>query len=342
MRPDPRFFAAREPVSLAELVSLTGASPLPPGLGTIGLDHVGILSHVTEGGVTFVSDKRYLTDLASTRAAACFLPRSLSEHVPAGCVGLLVNNPQAAYALTAERLYQPVQHEGSAAISEHASLETDITIGPGVVIGQGAFIGSGTVLGANAVIGPGVAIGRSCQIGPGAVVGFALVGDRVRLDANVVIGNAGFGATLGPAGIIDIPQLGRVIIQDGVTVGANSTVDRGAYDDTVIGENTKIDNLVHIAHGVRIGRNSVLAAQAGIAGSTIVGDGVRIAGHAGVADHLTIGSGAQIGGAAGVTRDIPKGEVWSGYPAQPLRQWLRESAWLKRAASSRRPGGVND
>jgi UDP-3-O-[3-hydroxymyristoyl] glucosamine N-acyltransferase len=160
----------------------------------------------------------------------------------------------------------------------------------------------------------------------------------VRILAGAVIGEPGFGATAGPKGLIDIPQLGRVILQDGVTIGANTTVDRGAYDDTVIGENTKIDNLVQIAHNVRMGRNCVMAGQAGIAGSVNIGDGVQFGGHAGVADHLTIGSGARVGAGAGVIKDIPPGETWGGTPARPIRQWLKETAWLARMAS-RRGGG---
>jgi UDP-3-O-[3-hydroxymyristoyl] glucosamine N-acyltransferase len=164
------------------------------------------------------------------------------------------------------------------------------------------------------------------------VVGFALIGDGVALSAGAVIGEAGFGAAAGPSGVVDVPQLGRVILQDNVTIGANSCVDRGAYDDTVVGENTKIDNLVHIAHNTRVGRNCVMAAYVGISGSVTIGDGVAFGGRAGVADHVSVGSGASIGAAAGVIRDIPAGEVWSGYPAKPVREWLRETAWLARSA----------
>jgi UDP-3-O-[3-hydroxymyristoyl] glucosamine N-acyltransferase len=217
-------------------------------------------------------------------------------------------------------------------------IEAGVVLAPGVVVGPGAQIGRNTRIGANSVIGPGVTIGRDCEIAPNVTIGFALIGDRVRILAGAVIGEPGFGATAGPKGLIDIPQLGRVILQDGVTIGANTTVDRGAYDDTVIGENTKIDNLVQIAHNVRMGRNCVMAGQAGIAGSVNIGDGVQFGGHAGVADHLTIGSGARVGAGAGVIKDIPPGETWGGTPARPIRQWLKETAWLARMAS-RRGGG---
>ncbi|MBV8594180.1 MAG: UDP-3-O-(3-hydroxymyristoyl)glucosamine N-acyltransferase, partial [Caulobacteraceae bacterium] len=163
----------------------------------------------------------------------------------------------------------------------------------------------------------------------------ALVGDRVRILAGAVIGEAGFGATAGPAGIVDIPQLGRVILQDRVTVGAGTCIDRGALDDTVVGENTKIDNQVQIGHNVRIGRNCLLVAHTGISGSTVIGDGCQFGGKAGVVDHAVIGDGARIGAGAGVMKNIPAGESWAGYPAFPVRQWMRQVAWLSRAAQVR-------
>jgi UDP-3-O-[3-hydroxymyristoyl] glucosamine N-acyltransferase len=188
---------------------------------------------------------------------------------------------------------------------------------------------------AAAVIGPGVLVGRDCVIGANAVIGFALLGDRVSISAGAVLGEAGFGAAVGPRGMVDLPQLGRVVIQDNVTIGANSCVDRGAFADTIVGENTKIDNLVHVAHNVRVGRNCVLAAYTGLSGSTVVGDGVAFGGKAGVADHLNIGSGASIGAAASVFKDVPEGETWTGFPARPLKRWLRETAWLSRMAGGR-------
>ena len=336
--PDPRFFQDLGPVSLAELARLTGAGLNPAAKGSASVTRVAILSQAGRDAITFVTDPRYFAELERSEAAACFVGQKHATAVPDRMAALVVRNPQAGYAIAAIRLHRPRIHAGPEAISPEAEIEAGAVLGPGVVVGPGARIGRGTIVGGNTVIGPGVAIGRDCVIGANVSIGFALIGDRVRILSNAVIGEHGFGATAGETGVIDVPQLGRAILQDGVTIGANSTVDRGAYDDTVVGENTKIDNHCHIAHNCCVGRNCVMAAYTGISGSVIIGDGAAFGGRAGVADHMVIGDGAQIGAAAGVLRDVPAGETWSGYPARPVKQWLRETAWLTRAAGANRKG----
>jgi len=328
--PDARFYEDLGPVSLADLAKLTGSSLI--GDGSVPIRTVAPLARASEGDIAFLSDRRYAAELKGTKASACFLTETMAEQAPAGCAALVTPLPQAAWAAAAAALHRPRVHSGQA-VHPTAELEDGVVLSPGAVVGPGAKVGRGTVIGPNAVIGPGVAIGRECRIGAGAYVGFALLGDRVSILAGAIIGEAGFGATGSATGVIDIPQLGRVILQDGVTIGANSCVDRGAWDDTVIGENTKIDNLVQIAHNCRIGRNCVAAAHTGISGSVTVGDGAAFGGRAGVADHITIGAGAQIAAAGGVMKDVPAGETWGGYPAKPLRQWMREIAWLSRQAA---------
>ncbi|MFN4297866.1 MAG: UDP-3-O-(3-hydroxymyristoyl)glucosamine N-acyltransferase, partial [Brevundimonas sp.] len=240
--------------------------------------------------------------------------------------------------LAPARLHPPIEAGETPGVDPSAVLEDDVRLGAGVVIGAGARIGRGATIGANTVIGPGVAIGRDSRIGANVSIGFSLIGDRVRIASGAVIGEAGFGAAGSARGPVDIPQLGRVILQDDVSVGAGTCIDRGAYDDTVIGEGTKIDNLVQIAHNVVIGRFCLIAAHVGISGSVTVGDGVMFGGRAGIGDHHTIGAGARIAGAAAVLSDVPAGETWSGYPARPLRRFLRESVWLAKQAASRSKG----
>ncbi|NBB17232.1 UDP-3-O-(3-hydroxymyristoyl)glucosamine N-acyltransferase [Caulobacter sp. SLTY] len=330
--PDPRFFEALGPVSLSRLAELTG-SRLQGGSPDTPIAEAAPLNRAGADGVAFLTDRKRLADLKASQAAACFLPEALADEAPEGCAVLVTRHPQYAWALAAEALHRLIRQPASdTLIDPTAVIEEGAVVAPLAVVGPGARIGRDSWIGPGAVIGPGVQIGRDCRIGPHATVGCALIGDRVSLYAGAAIGEAGFGAAGGPTGVIDIPQLGRVILQDNVTIGANSHVDRGAYDDTVVGENTKIDNLVHIAHNTRVGRNCVMAAYVGISGSVTIGDGCAFGGRAGVADHVTIGDGASIGAAAGVMRNVPAGEVWSGYPAKPIREWLKETVWLAKAA----------
>jgi UDP-3-O-[3-hydroxymyristoyl] glucosamine N-acyltransferase len=210
-----------------------------------------------------------------------------------------------------------------------------VTVDPGAVIGAGAEVGSGTVIGAGAAIGVKVRIGRDCAIGPNATIMHALIGDRVIIHPGCAIGQDGFGFVRGPRGAHKVPQVGRVIIQDDVEIGANCTIDRGAIRDTVIGEGSKIDNMVHIAHNVSIGRHCLLAGQVGISGSSTVEDGVMMGGQVGVADHLTVGAGAMLGAKTGLMNDAPPGARWAGYPARSAKQWLREVVTLERLARDR-------
>ena len=341
--PDPRFYDSRGPISLGDLAQLTGAVLVDPKLAHRTIGGVAPLARADAHSVSYLMDRRFLSDLTQTYAAACFTSAEFAGEGPADCAILVTAEPQAAYTRAAAHLHHPRIHLGAEVrVHPDAELEEGVIVGSGVVIGPGVKIGSGTEIAANAVIGPGVAIGRDCRVGANVSIGFALIGDRVRILSGAVIGEAGFGVAVSAAGAIDAPQLGRAILQDGVTVGACSCVDRGAWDDTVIGENTKVDNLVQIAHNVRIGRNCVLAAQTGIAGSVVIGDGVQFGGKAGTGDHLVIADRARLAAGALTMRDIPAGETWCGVPAKPIRKFMREIAWLARKAEARERAGAHE
>ena len=271
--------------------------------------------------------------------AACVIPNAMAHLAPNAKALILADNARAAFSRLVLALARPRVFHAGQAIDPSAQIEAGARIGPGAVIAAGVQIGARAEIGPNAVIGPGVAIGRRTRIGAGASISFALIGDDANILAGAVIGEQGFGVAGDASGPIDVPHFGRVIIQDRVTIGANSCVDRGVFDDTVIGEGAKIDNLCHIAHNCTIGRGVLIAAFGGISGSTQLGDGATLGGRVGIADHRKIGAGATLAGGAAVFQDVPPGEVWSGYPAKPLRKWLREAAWLSRKASGARNEG---
>lgn len=331
---DPRFYASEGAVTLETWAQLAGAElDGPPDATATG---VSSAESAQAGDVCFFEDKDERADTISTRAVACLVRAEQAELVPESVARLVCDRPRLAHARAAATLFRRLElSDQSEQIHPDAEIQADVAIGPGVVVGAGAVIGEGTRIGPNTVIGPGVQIGRNCLIGSHASVICALIGDHVTLASGVRIGETGFGVFGGEAGAEDQPHFGRAILQDHVTVGANTTIDRGAFDDTIVGERTKIDNLCQIAHNVQIGRNVVIAAFGGVSGSCIIGDGARLGGRAGVADHVTIGVGSSLAAAAGVFRDIPDGETWGGTPARPIRQYMREAAWLTKQVKTR-------
>lgn len=346
---DPVFIKRHGPFRVAQIAEWTGAS-LAQGSDAERLIHdVAPLDSAGPTDIAFLDNPRYADQFAATAAGACLVAPKFVARAPQGIALLATAQPYRAFALVAARFYpdslrpQPVFMQTGVSPGAHvhagARLEANVTVEPGAVVGAGAEIGSGTLVGANAVIGAGVRIGRDCTIAPGVSVVHALVGNRVILHPGVRVGQDGFGFAMGLEGHAKVPQVGRVIIQDDVEIGANTTVDRGANRDTIVGEGTKIDNQVQIGHNVVIGRHCMIVAQTGISGSAELGDFVALGGQVGVIGHVTIGMGAQIAASSRVRDNVPAGARWGGTPAKPVREWFREVATLQRLSRRRETGG---
>lgn len=343
---EPHFLDEPAPMDIDALAAACVARVGTPGRPGIRICGTAALDRSGPSDLAFLDNDKYARQLPLTRAGACLVAEKHVAAVPPGTAALVTATPYIAFAKAALALFpeaarpQPVFGRAAgvspdAHVHRTARLEADVTVDPGAVIGPGAEIGAGTVVAANAVIGPQVRIGRDCSIGANATVLFALVGDRVTIHSGVHVGQDGFGFAIG-ARHLKVPQIGRVIIQDDVEIGSGTTIDRGANRETVIGEGTKIDNLVQIAHNVTIGRHCLIVSQVGISGSTTIGDYVVLGGKVGVIGHVHIGARAQIAAGGNVIGDIPDGARYGGHIARPIREWLREVATLRRLA---RAGG---
>ncbi|MDD5491294.1 MAG: UDP-3-O-(3-hydroxymyristoyl)glucosamine N-acyltransferase [bacterium] len=317
--------------TLAELATLVGGKIL--GDPQLMIKGVAGIREAKQDEITFLSNPKYIKELAQTSAGAIII----SPEVPIqNMAAIICDNPYLAFARILDVFYPleqiiPVGVHASAVISPQAKLGANVAIGPFVVVEEGATIGDGTVIYPGTYIGKGSKIGNACRLYANISVREKIsIGNKVIIHSGAVIGSDGFGFVPNAGENVKIPQVGTVIIEDNVEIGANVCIARGTLGDTMIGSGTKIDNLVQISHNVKIGRNCIIVAQVGISGSTTVEDNVTIAGQAGVVGHITIGKGSIVAAQAGVTKDVPPKEIVSGYPAQPHQLAKRINAEVNR------------
>jgi UDP-3-O-[3-hydroxymyristoyl] glucosamine N-acyltransferase len=334
----PGFFERAGPFALRDIADKVGAALTREEDGSRMIRDVQTLRDAGPGDLAFFDNRKYAGQLASTLAGACILAGANAKRAPSVTSTLTTATPYSSFAKALRLFYADALRSKAAAdaaeahgmlVHPSARIGAGVVVEPGAVIGREATVGDGTTIAAGAVVGFRVVLGRDCYVGAGATLIHAIVGNGVILHPGVRIGQDGFGFAMGGNGHLKVPQIGRVVIGDDVEIGANTTVDRGALSDTIIGEGTKIDNLVQIAHNVIIGRHCVIVAQSGIAGSAQLGDFVVMGAHSGVIGHVTVGNGAQIAGMAHVKNNVEARARMGGTPARPFKEWAREVAVLK-------------
>lgn len=309
--------------------------------------------------LSFVAEARYFPYIQASRAGAVLVARDAAAPLRPGMTAVRVDDPRRAMARVLPALYP--ERRPAPGIHPTAVVDADAMVDAGASVGPCAVIGAGTRIAAGAVVGAHVVIGRDCRVEAGAVIhpqatlyDGVSIGERSIIHSGARLGADGFGFVW-ENGHRKVPQVGGCRIEADVEVGANTTIDRGSIGDTVVGQGTKVDNLVQIGHNCRIGRHCIIVSQVGISGSTRVGDGAVLGGQVGVQGHIEIGAGAKVGGQAGVLGDVPAGETWSGYPARPHREALRAQAALfklpdalrrlrdlERALAGRTPGDARE
>ncbi|MGN0914378.1 MAG: UDP-3-O-(3-hydroxymyristoyl)glucosamine N-acyltransferase [Alphaproteobacteria bacterium] len=332
---DTNFYNNNGPFTLQKIAESCEAKLVDASKSIVEVRDIASMENAGEGEICFFYDKKAKEKAANIKATACVTTEDLAAFVPGNVVVLTAANPKLAFLklnslLYSERHPQP-NTSSSARIHPSAIIGENCFIGENVVIGKDVKIGKNCVIEHNAVIDAGCVIGDNNRIGVGAHISYCRMGSNCYIFSGARIGQDGFGFMMVAGQHKRIPQVGLVIIGNDVEVGANTCIDRGALDNTVIGDGCRIDNLVQIAHNDKLGKGCVVVSQTGIAGSCTFGDYVVCGGQTGFADHLTIGSGAQIGAQSGIMRDIEPGSVVMGYPAVPIKDFMRQVSFIQKS-----------
>jgi UDP-3-O-[3-hydroxymyristoyl] glucosamine N-acyltransferase len=342
--PDRRFFKKTDTFKLKEIADFVDAT-MVNATGEEEIEDVATLEEGVEGEIGFLNNAKYAKTLENSKLSACLLNPKYLKFAPEKMSLLVIDNPYGAYASVAEKFYPHTKHlisrysvpgiAKTAIIPSTCKLGNNLIISDYAVIGDCVEIGDDTFIGPNTVISDNVIIGKNCRIMASVTISYSIIKDNCIIHPGARIGQDGFGFAPTSKGIKKIVQLGRVLIGNDVEIGANTCIDRGGINDTVISDSTKIDNLVQIGHNSVIGENCFICGQVGLAGSSIIGSAVMLGGQVGVAGHLTIGNGSMISAQSGVVSDVPPKSVFGGYPAQPIRDWHRVTNMLKKLISKK-------
>ena len=322
------FYEKKGPYPLNEIVKTISCDNTFVNKNNIEIHGLESLSNATIKDITFLNSQKYKNFSLKTKAAACITTLNLAKFLPEECIKLNVKN--VLFAVTqASKMFYPnadvdLPDETLQDFVKLKKLYPGVKWGKNVLIGNNVKIGKNSYIGSNSLIESNVSLGDNCLIGSFVTIKNSLISNNVHIQDGCKIGVKGFGFIPNKKKNIRTPHIGRVILEEGVEIGANSTIDRGSLSDTIIGKNTFLDNQVHVAHNVKIGKNCMIAGQVGFAGSCTLGDDVVVGGQAGISGHLKIGNNVKIGGGSGVINDIGDNEQVMGYPAVPLREFIKQ------------------
>ena len=323
-----QFFEKKGPFPLGEIAKIIGCNVDSLLKNDFKIYSFETLDKASDKDMTFLNSTKYQNLSLKTKAAACITSSGLSKYLPDKCIKIDVKNVLFAVTQVAKMFYPKAEldfpDEDLSKSEDVISLYLNVKFGPNVLIGKNVQIGKNSMIAAGSIIESNVVIGENCTVGSFVLIRNSIISNNVYIQDGSKIGIKGFGFIPKKNQNVRTPHVGKVILEEGVEIGSNSTVDRGSFSNTVIGKNTFLDNQVHVAHNVQIGKNCMIAGQVGFAGSTTIGDNVVIGGQAGISGHLTIGSNVKIGGGSGVINNIPNNQQVMGYPAVPLKQFIKQ------------------